>query len=167
MQKRTITIIALLTSILLVILLIIKTTYSLIIDVTERDNKYELVNQITIKDLVTDDYGAYNNYYYNVVAKLNITNEEANTLINSYELNNTLNILLKNVIDNRYNHKPRLTNNEIISMITRAVNNENLISNELKEKLIHKTHEYIDDIVDYLYAIKTNYTKWKRRIIKQ
>lgn len=157
MSKKTITIIALLSSILLVILLIIRTTYSLIVNVTERDNAYELVDRISIKDLITDEYGAYNNYYYDAITELNITIEEANILINSNELNNILNELLKNVIENRYNYQKRLTNNEIASMIINAVNNDNLINNELKIKVIDKTHEYINDITEYLYNIKTNY----------
>lgn len=156
MNKKIITISTLLLSILLISLLVVRTTYSLIVNVTSKDGKTELIDKITIRDIITDEYGAYNNYYYNVVTELNITVDEANILIESNKLNSVLNRVLNNVIDYRFNNGKRLSNDEIINIITEAVNNDNTINNELKEKVINKTNEYIYDITDYLYNIDTN-----------
>ena len=156
MNKKIITISTLLLSILLISLLVVRTTYSLIVNVTSKDGKTELIDKITIRDIITDEYGAYNNYYYNVVTELNITVDEANILIESNKLNSVLNRVLNNVIDYRFNNGKRLSNDEIINIITEAVNNDSIINNELKEKVINKTNEYIYDITDYLYNIDTN-----------
>ena len=156
MAKKITTITVLVLSILLISLLVIRTTYSLIINVIEKDGKNEIVNQITIRDLVTDDNGIYTTVYYDVLKELDITSDEANILIDSDELNRVLNILLNSVVDYRLNNKNKLSNDEIIDLITSSVNSDNTINNELKAKVIYKTNQFITDISDYLYDLKTS-----------
>lgn len=157
MNKKIITITGLVLSIILISLLVVRTTYSLIVDVTSKNGKVEANDRITIRDIVTNDLGEYNNYYYDCISELNITDEEANILIESDELNDVANELLNNVIEYRYNDKLRLTNNEIIDLIITAVNSDSSINNDLKDKVINKTREYINDISNYLYNdIETN-----------
>lgn len=155
-MKKIVTIIGLLLSIMLIILLVIRTTYSLIINVIDREGNSEIIDVITIRDLITDDNGGYINEYYDTIRELNIDNQEANSLIDSVELNKVLNTLLKSVVDYRLNNKNKMSNNEIYNLIVEAVNNDNTINNELKNKVINKSREYIGDIADYLYDIKTS-----------
>ena len=98
MNKKIITITGLVLSIILISLLVVRTTYSLIVDVTSKNGKVEANDRITIRDIVTNDLGEYNNYYYDCISELNITDEEANILLESDELNDVANKLLNNVI---------------------------------------------------------------------
>ncbi len=155
-MKKMITIIGLIFSILLILLLVIRTTYSLIINVIDKDGKSEIIDMITIRELITDNNGMYINEYYDVIRELDITDSEANVLIDSGELNNALNVLLKSVVDFRLNNKNKMTNNEIYDLIVEAINRDDAIDSELKNRVINKSWEYIQDIVDYLYDIKTS-----------
>ena len=62
MTKKITTITLLVILILLMTTYVISTTYSVIIDVITSDR--EIINDITIKDLVTNEDGSYNNLYY-------------------------------------------------------------------------------------------------------
>lgn len=155
-MKKVTTITILILSILLVSLFVVRTTYSLIINVIEKDGRHEIINRITLRDLVTSDDGMYTSEYYDALRELDINNDQASVLLDSTELNKILNVLLNSVVDYRLNNKNKLTNNEIENLIIDAVNNDNSINNELKNKVIIKTREFIQDISDYLYDIKTS-----------
>ena len=86
MLKKITTITIIIMSILLVSLYVISSTYSLIIDVTGKDN-------ITLKDLLIDREGAYNQVYYHVLNELAIDEKEANILMESIPLNEALNTI--------------------------------------------------------------------------
>ena len=60
-MKKTTTIIVLAISILLVGLYTVTSTYSVIIEVIEKDGITEIVNKINIRDLLTNDNGSFNN----------------------------------------------------------------------------------------------------------
>jgi len=153
MTKKVATITILVLSILLVSLYTITSTYSVIINVIEKDGKNEIINNITIKDILTDDYGNYNDAYYRVKNELDITPEEADILMESIPLNDSLQIVLNNIVDYKLNNKDRLTDNEIYSLIELAVNEDNNINKELGNKIITKSKTYIKDITDYIYDI--------------
>ena len=155
-MKKVATIVSLIFSMLLILLLVIRTTYSLIINVIDRDGNSEIIDEITIRDLITDDRGEYISEYYDVIGELDINDEQANILIESVSLNNVLNILLKSVVDYRLNGRNKMTNSEIYNLIVEAVDNDSTIDNELKNKVIDKTEIYIQDVTNYLYDIKTS-----------
>lgn len=159
MKKRTITITILALSILLVSLYTITSTYSVIINVIEKDGKNEIINNITIKDILTDDFGNYNYAYYEVKRELNINEEEENILLESIELNNSLKIILNNIVDYKLNNKNRLTDEEIYDLIVSSTNKDNNINEELKNKIITKSKIYIKDITNYIYDIEVSKIK--------
>ena len=156
MSKKTINITVIVTSILLIFLYVISNTYSVIIDVIEDNNNAEIINNITIRDLLTDDNENYNNTYYEVMNRLLITESEANTIMDSIPMNNALQIILQDIVNFKLYHKNRMTKEEIKNIISDSTNEEDNIDLEIKEKIIIKSQEYIDDIYDYLYDIKVN-----------
>ena len=137
MLKKITTITIIIMSILLVSLYVISSTYSLIIDVTGKDN-------ITLKDLLIDREGVYNQTYYNVLHELAIDEKEANILMESIPLNEALNTI--------YN-KEKITNGELYNLIVTALNSDNNIKIYLKNKVINKSSEYLDEISIYLNNI--------------
>ena len=104
MTKKVVTIIVLVLSILLVTLYTVTSTYSVIINVIEKDGKNEIINNITIRDILTDDNGNYNNAYYQVKNELDITTEEGDMLMESIPLNDSLQIILNNIVDYKLNN---------------------------------------------------------------
>ena len=156
MTKKVGVISVLVLSIILVILFIVRTTYSLIIEVTNNNGNREILNNIDILDIVTDDDGIYNSYYYDALRELDINNEEANIIINSKDLNELLDTVISDVVEYRLNHKRHLTDNEIYILISNAVNNDQTINNELKNKILLNTKKYLSDITKYIYDIKTS-----------
>ena len=156
MSKKTISIIVVITSILLVSLYVLSNTYSIIIDVIEGDNGDEIVNKITIRDLLTNDNGEYNNTYYQVLNELSINDNEANTLMESIPLNNALQIVLKDIVNYKLHNKNRLSKNEIYDLIISSTNEDDNISQELKNRIIDKANEYLNDVYAFLYDIKVS-----------
>lgn len=156
MNKKTTTIIVLVIGVILLSLYIVSSTYSVIIEVLDKDGKSEIVNQITIRDLVTNDNGTYNSTYYDALNELDITTTEANTLMDSIPLNRALDVVLKNIVDYKLHGKNKLTNKELYDLIVSAVNEDNNISIELKNKVTNKSREYIDDISKFMYDIGAN-----------
>ena len=153
MTKKVITITVLVLSILLVSLYTITSTYSVIINVIEKDGKNEIINNITIRDILTDDFGNYNNAYYQVKNELDITPEEADNLMESITLNKNLQIVLNNIVDYKLNNQNKLTNDEIYNLIVSATNEDDNINEELKNKIITKSKTYIEDVTNYIYDI--------------
>ena len=133
----------------------IASTYAVIINVTSDNGINKIINRITIEDLVTNDNGNYNNTYYNVKNSLNITEHEADILINSNELDKVLQIVLKSVVDYKVNddNTARLSDNEIFDMIETSINNDDSIPGELKNKVIDNSYKYITDVSDFLYDL--------------
>lgn len=149
MTKRITLITLLLLTIVTTLLLLASTTYSVIIDVTDKENK--IINNITIKDLVTNEDGTYNNEFYNALYELELSIDEANIIIDSVPLNKALDILLNSVNKYQIYHKNKLTNDEIYNIVINAINEDNNINTTLKNKLIEKLKEYIGNISNYLY----------------
>ena len=155
MTKKITTITILVLSIILVSLYVITSTYSLIIEVIDKDGNSEVINDITIRDLLTNDDGTYNQTYYDVFNELNITENEANILMDSIPLNEALNSIINNLVDYKFNNKQRFTNQELYNLIVLSTMNDDNIETSLKDKVIAKTNQYIEDIADYLYGLET------------
>ena len=157
-MKRIMSIVIIVISILLVGLYTVASTYSVIINVVEKDGKTEIVNEIKIKDLLTNADGTYNDTYYMVKDELNITTEEANILINSKKLNDSLQIVLESIVEYKVhnNMDAKLSNNELYNLISDGVVNTENISDELKSRIINKASIYKNDISDFVYDIEVS-----------
>ena len=136
---------------LLIVLLIIlslaytiASTYAVIINVKSESGVNEIINKITIKDLLTGDDNEYNETYYDVKNTLDITEEEMNILINSKELDKKLQIVLNKIVDYKINKNinSKLTSDEIYNMIKEATNNDNTIPYYLKKKVLENSKIY-------------------------
>ena len=153
-KATTLTIIAL--SILLVGLYTVTSTYSVIINVLEKDGITEIVNEITIRDLLINDDGNYNDTYYIIKEELAVTEEEANLLMDSQPLNQALKTVLESIVEYKVhdNIDAKLTDNQIYNLINEAVLNTNNISDDLKSRVINKSSYYRKDISEYIYDIE-------------
>ena len=156
MNKKMISIITIITSILLISIYIISNTYSVIINTIEGENGTEIINKITIRDLLTDDNGNYNNTYYQVLNELSIIDNEANTLMESVPLNRALQTVLNDIVNYKLHNGSRLTKQEIIFLIEESTNEDNNIEDYLKNKVINKSKIFINDVYNFLYDIKVN-----------
>lgn len=146
-------------SILLILLICISTimgTYAVIINVVSENGVDRIVNTITIRDLLSDDNGNYNNTYYDVKNELNVSDDDMDILMNSSYLNDSLKIVLDNVVSYKLRGGNKLSNDYIYDMIVNDINSDDSIYNELKDKVIDKGSIYRDDISDYVYDIDVN-----------
>ena len=152
----TITVIAL--SILLVALYTVTSTYSVIIDVIEKDGANEIVNDIKIRDLLTNDDGSYNKTYYDLKSELGVTTNEADILMDSKPINDSLQTILKSIVEYKVNDNinAKLSNDELYQLITDAILNTNNISDDVKSRIINKAAIYKQDISDYVYDIEVS-----------
>ena len=157
MTKKITTISILIISIITISLFVISTTYSVIIEVLDKDGQDEIINKITLKDLVTDENGLYNTNYYDVINELDITEDEANIIMDSLSLNKALDKVVNSIVTYHLHNGNKLSNNELYDLIKNAVNNDDNINEELKNKILNKSQEYINDISKYLYDIETIY----------
>lgn len=150
MKKKVVVLILL---IFLIGLYTIASTYSIIIEVTDDNGENNIVNTITPRDIFTDTDGNYNDLYYDVINELQITEEEANILMDSTYVNDKLQIVLQSIVDYKVdnNINAKLSNDEINNMIKDAVNTTENLSDETKTKIINKSNTYKNDISDYLY----------------
>lgn len=141
--------------IILVILLTITATYSVIIEATDNEGIKEIVNEVSIKDIFTDTNGSYNELYYDVKREINITDEEAELLMNSKKLNDNLQIVAKSVVDYKSNSltEAKLTNEELLSLLEDGINNTIGISEVTKQRIINKAYMYKNDVSKYVYDI--------------
>lgn len=157
-MKRRTTIIVVALSILLVGLYTVASTYAVIIDVIENNGVMEIVNEINIRDLLTNDDGSYNNTYYDVKNELDVTEEEANILIESVPINDALKIVLESIVEYKVNDNVdgKLSNDEIYNLITDSILKTDNITDELKSKIINKASIYREDISDYVYDIEVS-----------
>lgn len=156
MKKTTITIIII--SILLVGLYTVTSTYSVIINVIEKDGITEIVNEITIRDLLINDDGTYNDTYYLVKDELEVTEEEANILMESIPLNDALQTVLESIVEYKVhdNLDAKLSDEAIYNLINEAILNTDTITDELKSRVINKSSIYRKDISDYVYDIEVS-----------
>lgn len=144
--------------ILIVFISMIAATYSVIINVASNNGINEIVNEITVRDLMIDNNGEYNNTYYEVKRELNITLEEANVLINSKELDKQLQVVLKSIVSYKVDGdiNSKLSDDEIYNLIVEGVNKDSNISSSLRNKVINKSQIYIRDVSNFLYDIDVN-----------
>ena len=155
MAKKITTISLLVIGIMLILFYVISSTYSVIINVLEKDGQTEILNDISIRDLLIDENGMYNGTYYDVIDELDITEEEAEMLMNSLPLNRVLDEIVESIVDYNFHNQAKLSNNELYNLIVNGINDDTNIDENLRLKLIAKTKEYINDISDYMYDIKT------------
>ena len=157
-MKRITSIIIIVISILLVGLYTVTSTYSVIIDVIEKDGVTEIVNKITIRDLLTNDDGTYNQTYYDLKNELNVTEDEANILIESSNINDALQIVLESIVEYKLhnNYDAKLSNNSLYNLISDSIVNTKNISDDLKSRIINKASIYKQDISDYVYDIEVS-----------
>lgn len=155
MKKRLLVVLLI---ILLTLAYTIASTYAVIINVKSESGINEIINKITIKDLLTGDDNEYNETYYDVKNTLDITEEEMNILINSKELDKKLQIVLNKIVDYKINKNInyKLTSDEIYNMIKEATNNDNTIPYYLKKKVLENSKIYSDDINDFLYDLEVS-----------
>lgn len=155
MKKRLLVVLLI---ILLTLAYTIASTYAVIINVKSKSGVNEIINKITIKDLLTGDDNEYNETYYDVKNTLDITEEEMNILINSKELDKKLQIVLNKIVDYKINKNinSKLTSDEIYNMIKEATNNDNTIPYYLKKKVLENSKIYSDDINDFLYDLEVS-----------
>ena len=144
--------------VLLIVLCTIAGTYAVIIDVTGEEGMKEMTNVITIRDIFTDTNGNYNDLYYDVKNELNITEEEANILMDSSYIDDALQIVLKSIVDYKANNisSSKMSNDDIYNLIVTSVNNTKNISDDTKTIIINKSSYYKQDISDYVYDIDIN-----------
>lgn len=157
-MKKVTTFTIIIISILIVGLYTVASTYSVIINVIEKDGLTEIINEITIRDLLINANGTYNDTYYTVKNELEVTDEEANILMESVPLNDSLQIVLKSIVEYKVhdNLDAKLSSDEIYDLITAAILNTNNITDELKSRVINKSSIYRNDISDYMYDIEVS-----------
>ena len=139
----------------LVSLFAIRSTYSVIINII-KNGESEIISQLTIHDVLVDSDGNYNSLYYDIKRELGISYEEGETLIESLPLNNALETIVKDVVNYRLHHQPKMSDSEIYQLIVASVNEDNNIPNSVKEKVITKSKMYLADITDYIYNFDIN-----------
>ena len=157
-MKRITSIIIIVISILLVGLYTVTSTYSVIINVIEKDGITEIVNKITVRDLLTNDNGSYNNTYYDLKNELNLTESEANILMESTPLNEALQIVLESIVEYKIhdNINAKLSNDNLYNLISDSIVNTKNLSDIVKSRIINKASKYRQDISDYIYDIEVS-----------
>ena len=157
-MKRITSIIIIVISILLVGLYTVTSTYSVIINVIEKDGITEIVNKITVRDLLINDDGTYNQTYYDLKNELNINEKEANILIDSSSINEALQTVLESIVEFKVhnNYDAKLSNDALYNLISNSIINTKNISDELKSRIINKASIYKQDISDYVYDIEVS-----------
>lgn len=76
--------------------------------------------------------------------------------MNSSYLNESLRIVLENVVNYKLRDGSKLSNDKIYDMIVNDVNNDNTINYVLKNKVINNGSKYKGDISDYIYDLDVN-----------
>ena len=165
MKKNNIILISLII-VVLTALCTIAGTYAVIINVTNENGTDKIINNIDIKDLLTNDNGTYNNTYYQIKNELNVTEEEINILMNSEPLNNKLKLVLDSIVKYRLrnNKEARYSNDEIYNMIIEGINSTPNISEELKNKV--KNNQPITVITNNDIEISYDVVKYNPDILK-
>ena len=157
-MNKTAKITVIILSVLLVSLCTIAATYSVIIEVSKNEGLTEIINEIHIKDLLTDDNGNYNSLYYDLKNELSLTDTEANILISSKEIDISLQKVLKSIVNYKVNNdaNAKLTDTELYNLISETILNINNISDQTKSRIINKASIYRKDISKYVYDIEVS-----------
>lgn len=155
MKKRLLVVLLI---ILLTLAYTIASTYAVIINVKSENGVNEIIDKITIKDLLTEDNKEYNETYYNVKNTLDIAEEDMDILMNSKELDKKLQIVLNKIVDYQINKNINslLTSDEIYNMIKEATESDNTIPYYLKRKVIENSKKYSNDINEFLYDLEVS-----------
>lgn len=145
-------------SILIILLVFVSTvaaTYSVVINVVSNNGINEIVGVITIRDLMTDSEGKFNDTYYNVKRELSISDDEGKILMDSDSLNREFQVVINSIVEYKVDKKvdSKLSNDEVYNLIVEGVNNDQDISDGLKKRIKEKSQIYINDISDFLYDI--------------
>lgn len=157
-MKKGITITVMVLSVLLVGLYMVTSTYAVIIEVTKKDGALEIVNNITARDVLTNDNGTFNDTYYMIKDELDLTDAEAETLLESQSIDEALKKVLKSIVEYKVNNNQdaKLTDEEIYNLIADAVLKTNNIDDEVKSRIINKASVYRNDISKYMYDIEVS-----------
>ena len=157
-MKKGITITVMVLSILLVGLYMVTSTYAVIIEVTKKDGALEIVNDITVKDVLTNDDGTFNSTYYMIKDELDLNDTDANTLLNSKPLDEALQKVLKSIVEYKVNNNKnaKLTDEEIYNLVADSVLKTNNLSDEVKSRIINKASVYRNDVSKYMYDIEVS-----------
>lgn len=136
----------------------VTSTYAVIIEVIEKDGILEIINDITVKDVLSNDDGSFNDTYYMVKKELDINDKESEVLLNSKYLDEALQKVLKSIAEYKIKEKQeaKLTDEELYNLITNAVLKTTGINDETKSKIINKASMYRKDISKYMYDIETS-----------
>ncbi len=132
MTKKITTISLLVIGIILISFYVISSTYSVIINVLDKEGQTEILNDISIRDLLIDENGMYNSTYYDVTRELDITEEEAEMLMDSIPLNMVLDEIVVSIVDYNFHNKDKLSNNELYNLIVDGINGDSKINNNLR-----------------------------------
>lgn len=154
-MKKTTLFVVIVLSIFLICLYTIASTYSVIIEASNDDGIIEIINDISISDFLIDNNGFYNKIYYDLKSELLATDEEANVLMNSIELNELLRDVLKSVADYKLNNNldARYSDDKLFNLISKAIVSDKDINDDLKSRVINKASKYRNDISNYIYNI--------------
>lgn len=157
-MKKGITLTVIVLSILLVGLYMVTSTYAVIIEVTKKDGALEMINDITLKDVLSNDDGTYNSTYYTIKDELEISDDEAKILLESKSLDEALQIVLKSIVEYKVNNNidAKLTDEEIYNLVADSVLKINNIDDELKSRIINKASLYRNDVSKYIYDIEVS-----------
>ena len=157
-MKKGITITVMVLSILLVGLYMVTSTYAVIIEVIEKDGALEIINDITIKDVLSNDDGTFNDTYYMIKDELEISDNDAKTLLESAPLNNALQTVLKSIVEYKVhdNQNAKLSDEEIYDLVSSATLKTENIDDDLKSRIINKASRYRNDVSRYMYDIEVS-----------
>lgn len=157
-MKRGITITVIILSILLVGLYTVTSTYAVIIEVIEKDGITEIANQIKVRDLLINDDGSYNSTYYTVKDELQVTEEEANILMDSEPINEALQTVLESIVEYKVHNNvdAKLSDEEIYKLIIDSSLKTENISDDVKSMIINKASAYKKDVSKYIYDIEVS-----------
>ena len=157
-MKKGITITVMILSILLVGLYMVTSTYAVIIEVTKKDGALEIINDITVKDVLSNNDGTYNDTYYMIKDELDISDKDAKNLLEAKSLDEALQKVLKSIVEYKVNNneESKLSNEEIYNLIANAVLKVNNIDDDLKSRIINKASLYKKDVSKYIYDIEVS-----------
>lgn len=157
-MKKGITITVTLLSILLIGLYMVTNTYAVIIEAIEKDGIIEIINDITVKDVLTNSDGTFNETYYIIKDEVGINDEEAQILIKAKSLDEALQVVLKSIAEYKINNnqEAKLTDEELYNIISKATLKINNIDDDLKSRIINKASLYRRDISKYMYDLEVS-----------
>lgn len=136
----------------------VTSTYAVIIEVIEKDGILEIINDITAKDVLSNDDGSFNDTYYMVKKELSLNDEESEVLLNSKHIDEALQKVLTSIAEYKIkeNKEAKLTEEELYNLIADAVLKTTGISDETKSRIINKASIYRKDISRYMYDIEVS-----------